>query len=128
MSSLQEENCLGQALCLMDQSFSWDASGDTGGRFVFPPCKADCLSVLLGLIIKLAKREVLFKGHQERAPSLADARSSLCPHLGERPMAEMTSRFAHPDPCPLPLPHGLLILGKAWLLSVSGEQNPHIPI
>lgn len=43
-------------------------------------------------------------------------------------MAEMTSIFAHPDPCPPPLSHGLLILGKAWLLSVSGEQHSHIPI
>lgn len=101
---------------------------ETPGECVFPPCEAECLSVLLGLIIKLAKREVLSEGHQEGAPSLADARSSLCAHLGERPMAEMTPRLAHPDPCSLPLSHGLLILGKAWLLRVSGEQNPHIPI
>jgi len=94
----------------------------------FLPCEVECLSVLPGLIIKLAKRQaVLCKEHQERAPSLADARNSLCAHLGKRLMAEMTSGFADPDLCP-PLPHGLLILGKVWLLNVSGEQNSHIPI
>lgn len=118
----------GQALCLMNQSFSWAASGDTRGDVSFLPCEVECLSVLPGLIIKLAKRHtVLCKEHQERAPSLADARNSPCAHLGKRPMAEMTSGFADPDPYPQEL-RRLLILGKVWLLNVSGEQNSHIPI
>lgn len=64
----------------MDQSISWDASGDPRGDVSFPPppCEAECLSVLPGLITKLAKRQaVLSKEHQKRA-QVWEMQEALC--------------------------------------------------